>query len=271
MNKFDRFCNKYDRFGIRHLVLILVIGQAFVAMLMVMRAYTLVAYLTFDPVRFLSGEVWRIVTFIFIPEGGNLLWMALSIFFTFWVGRMLEAEWGCMKLTIFYLSGVLLSAAYSLITGAAATTFYLNLSLFFALATLYPDQQIRLYFLIPVKLKYVALVEAVIFVALPLFNLPLQLGNLFPLVAIANYLIFFWRPLLNILRHTRVGPSRRTVDFKSEVRRGKQSRGYVHKCAVCGCTDTERPDMEFRYCSLCAGYACYCADHIFNHTHKTMQ
>ncbi len=280
MNKFDRFCYKYDRFGIKNLIPIVAAGQALMGIICLVIGFSsaesmgrLIENMVFLPSAFLAGQYWRIITFLFVPVTMNLLFIALSVLYYFFLGRSLEAEWGRMKLTIYYLSGVLCTLLFSLITNTLATTTYLNLSLIFALATLMPDMQIRIYFLIPIKLKYIALIQAAIFIVIPLFQMPVSLANLYPLVSILNYLIFFWKPLLGMVRHQkRQGQTnRRAVDFKSEVRRAKEERGYIHKCEVCSRTDTDRPDMEFRYCSLCAGYACYCADHIFNHTHKTVQ
>lgn len=285
MNKFDQFCRKYERYGVKNLMTIIVAGQAVMGLLCLLLStsnpiglLSVMDALSFRPDAFLQGQIWRLVTFLFVPEslfplssGLNLIWFILSLLFYFWVGRTLEAEWGRMKFTVYYVSGALMAVIFSLFTNAMASQFYLNLSLFFALATLMPDRQIRLYLVIPIKMKYIALVQAAIFIVLPFFSWPLRLDNLFPTLSVLNYLIFFWKPLWALLRRTpgNIRHSQRTVKFKSEVKRAKSHRGYIHKCAVCGRTDTEKPDMEFRYCSLCAGYACYCADHIFNHPHKT--
>ena len=285
MNRFERFCRKYERFGIRNLMTVIVAGQAILGVVCLMLSMSspgsvvgILDFLSFRPERFLMGEVWRLVTFLFVPEtmgnllaGFNLIWFAVSLFFYFWVGRTLENAWGRMQLTVYYFSGVLLTAAFSLLTNTAAALFYLNLSLFFALATLMPDMQIRLYFVLPIKMKWVALVQAAIFIGLPLVQWPFGWGNLYPLLSVLNYLIFFGGTLCGLVRRAPGGikTSQRTVRFKNEVRRAKSNRGYIHKCAVCGRTDTDCPDMEFRYCSLCSGYACYCAEHIFSHAHKT--
>jgi len=293
MNKFDQFCRKYERYGVKNLMTIVVAGQGILGLLCLLlsmtdstRVFWIFEALSFNPDAFLQGQVWRLITFVFIPEtlltlqgGLNLIWFALSLLFYFWVGRSLESAWGRLKLTIYYFSGALLSVGFSLIlwltAGIAVTAnlFYLNLSLFFAMATIMSDMQIRLYFLIPIKIKYVALVQAAIYIVLPFLQWSSFPANLLPLLSILNYLFFFRRSLWELVSRTpgRIKNSRRTVQFKSEVRRTKANRGYIHKCDVCGCTDADLPDMEFRYCSLCAGYACYCSDHIFNHPHKTVR
>lgn len=272
---FERFCYKYERYGVRNLMPILVIGQAVVAITWLMNAWQVVDFLMFDPSRILAGEVWRLVTFLFVPDvysllTGNILTLLLSLYVFWWMGRALENEWGRMKFTVYYFTGVLFMIAFGLIFKTSVSTLSLNLSLFFALATLYPERKILLFFVLPIKFKYLAAAEAVLYVLLPLFQLPLAWGNLLTLVPILNYLLFFSPQLVSLLRSLtrRRG---RAVEFKTEVRRTRERRGYVHQCAVCGVTDADAPDREFRYCSLCAGYKCYCSEHIFNHVHSTMQ
>ena len=92
-----------------------------------------------------------------------------------------------------------------------------------------------------------------------------------PIVAILNYLIFFWEDLINTLGYKRAQvrhrTSAQTINFKKAQKELRERRGYLHKCAVCGVTDQTDPNMEFRYCSKCSGYYCYCANHINNHSH----
>ena len=107
-----------------------------------------------------------------------------------------------------------------------------------------------------------------------LFTSPLV--ALMPVVALLNFFVFFWNTITAELawrrNRTRHQTSHQTIQFKSAVRQQKKKeaeRGYRHKCSVCGRTDTAHPDLEFRYCSRCAGYHCFCTDHIFNHEHFT--
>ena len=90
------------------------------------------------------------------------------------------------------------------------------------------------------------------------------------------YLVFFWDRIADLLGEfgfaVRHQNSPQTIHFKSAVKQQKkkaQQQGYRHKCEVCGRTDADFPDLQFRYCSKCAGYHCFCEDHIFNHTHFT--
>ena len=157
-----------------------------------------------------------------------------------------------------------------LCTGSASAT-YLDLSLFLAFATLYPNLQFLLFFIIPVKAKWLAWLDA----ALLAFNFISYLAQgawpyaMLIVVSILNYLIFFWSDLMYYVRRQKRSTSRGAMNFKRAAEAKKQQTGYLHKCAVCGRTDTDYPNLEFRYCSKCVGNYCYCMDHINNHVHIT--
>jgi hypothetical protein len=218
--------------------------------------------LRFDRNAVLSGEYWRLLTFIFVPPGGSLL-TPLVLFFYHWMGRLLEAQWGRLKLNFYYLTGILLVLAYGFISGAPVTAVELNLSLLLAVGTLFPDMQIRLMMVIPVKIKWLAAFSAAVLALGALLS-----SSLLPFVPVGNYLLYFAPYLKPIL----FKPGRsNTVRFKREVRRmqdERKVRDYFRKCAVCGLTDAEDPGMEFRFCSLCTGRKCYCSKHLFDHEHS---
>ena len=142
------------------------------------------------------------------------------------------------------------------------------MSIFMAFATLYADTTVMLLFVLPIKMKWLGILDAVYFIGMALTN-PFPL-NLLPVVAILNYLLFCSGYLLDFFAPTRAKQRRDTVNFKSEVRRiryEQKNKPYSRKCSVCGRTDADYPDLEFRYCSRCAGYHCFCIDHINNHVH----
>ena len=275
----DRFCRKHPRFGIPNLMTIVALGTALVYLLNQFgRGVSLSAALALFPSLVLEGEIWRLVTFVFVPMSGGVL-LLLELYFYWFIGSALEREWGTAKFSLFYLSGVVLNILFgflALATGDKAvlvTMRYVNLSLFFAFATLYPNLQVLLFFIIPIKVKWLAWVDAALFawsVLSSLLALDLA-GAILPLVAILNYFLFFASDLRNTLgyarRRVQHQTSRQTINFKKATRQAQQQKGYIHKCAVCGKTDTDYPDMEFRYCSKCNGYYCYCKDHINNHVH----
>ena len=172
-----------------------------------------------------------------------------------------------------------------LVSGATAliTSMYLNLSLFFAYAVMYPEHRVMLFFIIPIKVKWIAIVDAAFMLLNVLLNI--AVGNwiiaFLPVVAILNFFIFFGDHLLSSARRSSFGAfNPNTIKFKSAARKykkqqengsGKTASGkiYRHKCSVCGKTDADNPELEFRYCSRCEGYHCFCMDHINNHVHFT--
>ena len=283
----DRFAMRHPRFGIPNLMRVIVIGTVVVYLLyMFTQDYSAIAFLSFDLAHVLQGEVWRLVTFVFMPFTYRPFTLIILLYFYYFVGNMLEREWGTAKFTLYYLSGMVLSVAAiviaALLTGYTGLTLssahYINLTIFLAFAVLYPDAQILFYFIIPLKAKWLAWADMALFAweffqSLYLGDL---IGALMPLIAIFNFVIFFWTDLVDFLgltrRRARHQSAHQTIQFRSAVRQQKrreEERGYRHRCEVCGRTDADYPDLEFRYCSRCTGYHCYCADHIFNHQHHT--
>ena len=267
----DRFCAKHPRFGISNLMLYIVIGQVAVFILDLFFRGMLSSYwLPFSRDLILHGQVWRLVTFIFLPsDSGNLL---LGCYFYYWIGTMLEREWGTARFTLFYLSGVVLSVLSGMILGIT-DIYYINLSIFLVIATLYGEMQVLLFFVIPIKMKWMALIDVALILVAVIQNLMYGswVGALLPLASFVNYFIFtwpFWGAKLGVLRR-RADP--KVVNFKrvqkQAQKQAKATGGYRHKCAVCGITDADDPNMEFRYCSKCDGYYCYCMNHINNHVH----
>ena len=282
----DRFCYKHPRFGIPNLMLVVVIGNALVWLLdQFSPGFSLSSVLSFVPYYILRGEVWRLVTFVFVPTTNKVLLLAISLYFYYWIGSILERQWGTTKFTVFYLLGLVLNIIAGFILYlvlpypvATVSMHYVNLSMFFAFATLYGDMQVLL-IIIPVKVKWLAWADAALFALdiilalakIPSLGLLALVGVVAPIVAILNYLIFFWDDLMatmgRVKRQTAHRTSRQTVNFKQATKHAQQTKGYIHKCAVCGKTDTDYPDEEFRYCSKCNGYYCYCSEHIHNHVH----
>lgn len=280
MKKVDLFCYRHPRFGINNLMIYIVIGTLAVWLFGAMDTTNmLVNSLAFNAAAVLRGQVWRLVTFVFIPQTGGL-WLFLFLYFYYFVGSTLEREWGAGRFTIYYLTGMLMSIIYGFIiyfvTGVSysMTANYINLSMFFAFATLFPDNMVLLFFIIPIKMKWLAIIDALYFVYAIIqdFSAGMGLMSFLPLVAMLNYFLFCGVELFGSVMPRQRQQRRNTVDFKREVHRIKyetKNKNYMHKCAVCGRTDADHPELEFRYCSRCAGYHCFCQDHINNHVHFT--
>jgi hypothetical protein len=275
----DKFCLTHRRFGLSRLMLYVVFGSAAVYLIFMMDTTgRFLSYISFDPGLILRGQVWRIITWVFYPVQDQILFVALMLYFYYFIGSTLEREWGTPKFTIYYIIGLLLNIIYGFIvwaiTGTAPylTSSYVNLSMFFTFAVLFPDFRLLLFFFIPVKIKWLALFDAVFFVYNIIMNsvAGYYFDALLPIIAVLNFLVFCGEDLMHYLRPYRSKTSKQAINFRKaakQMRHEEASKPYRHKCAVCGKTDAEYPSMEFRYCSRCNGYHCFCAEHINSHVH----
>jgi len=238
----------------------------------------IIEFIRFYPNIFQTGQIWRFFTWLFIPINSGIIWVAISLYFYYFIGSTLEREWGTGKFTIFYFSGVLLNVIYGISMWYLAFRYvslsplYLNSSMLFAFATLFPEHTIRLFFVIPVKIKWLAVFVA----ALYLYEMIASIvsGQIFaallPVVALMNYILICGDDLLSLIKPMKFRTSPQVISFKKaarQVKREMADKPYRHKCAVCGKTDTDHPELEFRYCSRCNGYHCFCIEHINNHIH----
>ena len=281
-NSFNRFCFKHRSKGIPNLMLYISLGTALVYLItIVTQNYLLYAALLFDRTSILHGQVWRLISYPLTYYIGNPVLMLISLFCYYSLGRAMENAWGTLRFNLFYFCGILLMDVYCMIFDCMADVTYLNLSLFLGYATMYPDSQFLLMFIIPVKAWIFALVDLGL-ILMGLFT-DVFPYNLFSVISVANYFLFFGADVLNIFPMSWRANARRLVRKKSgttrpktipfaragsyEASTAKPQAPYTHRCTVCGRTDTDDPDLEFRYCSRCNGYFCYCEDHISNHTH----
>ncbi len=272
-SRFERFCYRNREKGIPNLMLYVTLGSAIVYLLSLFDgSYTLYNALCFNRELILQGQVWRLFTYVFTFDAGHLLMTAIALFCYYTLGRAIEMVWGTFRFNLFYLSGVVLMDIFCMILGGAADVYYLNMSLFLAYATMYPEARFLLLYIIPVKAWIFAVVDLVltIYSVVMLTVAGLFPYSLFPLVAIANYFLFFGKDVVNVIPLSwRMKLSRKKPKAQPKVvfRVVEKKEVFNHKCVVCGRTDVTNPELEFRYCSRCSGYHCYCEEHINNHSH----
>lgn len=272
----DRFCALHPRWGIPGLIRY-ILGANIAVYLLNMFSQGGLHFLALDPYAVLHGEIWRIFTFVLIPDSDGI-WLVVACMFYYWLGSSLENIWGSAKFTFYYLSGTLLTALASIlvyfIDGVSVLTYgagYVNSAMFFAYAMYNPDAMVRVYFVLPVKIKWLAWIEAAGYALIAVWMAVMGRWGmaLEPVVALLNLFVFF-APAFHRRADTIIAHNRpQAVQFRKAVREQKKQKGYNHKCSVCGKTDTDYPDMQFRYCSKCQGYHCFCEEHIFNHVHYT--
>lgn len=280
--QFELFCYKNRTKGIPNLMLYIVLGTAVVYVMSRIAGNTFLYYLLcFDRTAILHGQIWRLITYPLTYSAGNLLLTAVVLFCYYSLGRAMENIWGTLRFNLYYLSGVVMMDIYCMIFGGTADVAYLNMSLFLAYATLFPSATFLLFFIIPVKAWLFALIDLAL-VLVGLFSYPFPY-NLFSVISLANYFLFFGKDVLNVIpmswranaarllrRKPPVQKKAKVIRFDAgsyEASQATVKAPYTHKCTVCGRTDVSNPELEFRYCSKCRGYYCYCQEHINNHAH----
>ena len=308
-SRINRFFFEHRNKGIPNLMLYISLGSAVVyLMTQFIGSRELYNLLRFDYHKVLSGQVWRLFTYVFTyrTTDPNFLLVGISLLCYYSLGSAIERAWGTLRFNMFYLTGILLMDIYALAFGGikiidgntiwdcsavySDMVYYLNLSLLLGYATLYPDTYFLFMFIIPVRAWIFGVLDLVltlysVYEMTFLWNIsPMFPHNLFPLVAIANYFLFFGKDVANIFPLSwRVNAARLfkkkpkqqkktgTIPFPSAgsyaATTASAKAPYMHRCTICGRTDVSHPDLEFRYCSRCKGYFCYCEDHISNHTH----
>ncbi len=277
---FERFCYRHHDKGIPNLMLYIVIGTAVVYLFgMIDPSGALYRFFAFDRAAILRGQIWRLISYIFVPEYGSIFAFAISLYLYYSIGRMIEGSWGTFRFNLFYFSGVIITDIAAILLGVNASISSVNLSLLLAFATMFPENRVLLFYIIPIKMKYLAwFYFAMTIYELIAFPFPY---NLFPIFALLNYFLFFGSDILHVLpdflqhKGSYKKPfgsftqkkQRPNANWAKDYRSKSGEQPYRHKCTVCGRTDTQYPDLEFRYCSRCNGYYCYCIDHINDHPH----
>ncbi|MBR6380751.1 MAG: hypothetical protein IKS07_03625 [Lachnospiraceae bacterium] len=306
MSNFER---RFGKYAIPNLTLILIIGYA-IGYLMQFVNSTFLGFLTLDPYKIIHGQVWRIFTWLLIPpSGSNILFILLMLWCCYSIGTVLERTWGTYKYNVFIISGILLTVVLAF-TGFGVeclrygydqvaqleqnnlyvsemghwiefSTYYINVSIYMVFAMTYPNNTVLIYFILPVKMKWMGIIDLVYMGYL------LIVGDVFTKLAVAAALIncaFFY--VANI-RGISVAPQqiKRRVQYNRNLRGGgnfakgspyssgpsapKMNPSGItrHKCAICGKTEVTDPGMEFRFCSKCNGNYEYCSTHLFTHKH----
>ena len=291
-SRFERFCYQNRHKGIPNLMLYVAIGCGVVTAMSLAGFPQIYSLLLFDREAILQGQVWRLLTWVFTGGSGDILMTLILLYCYYILGRTLENAWGSLKFNLFYLSGILLMDIFAMACGgieivdeenwviytsqyfssyyAIYMSSFLNLSLILCYSTIYSQATFLALFIIPIK----AWLLALFYLAYVLFEVvrmctPLMMFPhcLFPLVAILNYLLFFGKDVLNLFPSFPTRKKKQTINIHIRKNETKQTQSYTHRCTVCGRTDVSNPELEFRYCSRCNGYFCYCEDHINNHTH----
>ncbi len=287
LNKLER---KFGKYAIPNLM-IYFIGAYVVGILLGMVNSDALTYLTLDPYYIVHGlQLWRLVSWIFVPYSTSLLTLIFMPLFYWFLGRTMEQVWGAFRFNLYMFSGVLftdigafvlyfiikaligMGISFGATFGSPFSTYYLNLSLFLAFAMTFPEQRVYIYFIIPVKYKWMAIIYAGLVVYSFIFSG--WIGRVAIITSLLNFFIFFFATRKMALRgrprgaggaRVKVQNAARDVKYKTVVNSG--GPGYRHKCTICGRTERDDPTLQFRFCTKCSGSHEYCQDHLFTHEH----
>lgn len=280
-NWLDTAERKFGKYCIHGLMRYIVIIELVGACIGIFNPGIYVQWLSLDFSAIARGQIWRLVTFLFYPEIlgldiGSILIFAIQVYLYYMIGNSLESVWGSFRFTMYYVSGLVLSIVAGLIIylglGVSVWPFgfeYVNQALFLAFATIFPDVEFLLFFILPVKAKWLGILYAVlmIFDVYSYITSGMEAGFVIAIaivISMLNFLIFFLSSR-NYKKHS-YREHKRKAEFRKNVS-PKVVNIYRHKCAICGRTDIDSPDLEFRYCSKCEGNYEYCSDHIYTHEH----
>lgn len=234
---------KLGRFAIPGLVQVIAIFQLLVLfMVMVMSPEGAAAYLMFldlNPTRVMHGEVWRLITHVFIPGNFSLIWALIGTMFMMWVGRGLDSAWGAFRVNLYVYGWMFVVTLGALLFGWPAPGLFLYQTLLFAFATLFPNEEIYFYFILPIKMKWVALLSA----GMTAFLVMRDPAMLLPVLAChLNYLVAFGPGFVSE-RAKQARVVARRSRFESAQLPGD---AFFHQCSVCKKTEIDNPQLDFR-------------------------
>ncbi len=288
----SNFEKKYGKYAIKNLTFYLIVIYV-MGYLMSIANPTLCLYFTFDPYCILNGEIWRIFTWLLIPPEELGIFTIIMLLLYYNLGSTLEKTWGEYRYNLYLFSGFIFTVIgafiiygiflllypgiyFGEIIASIVTTYYINLTIFLAFAVSYPDMELLFMFIIPVKIKWIGILDA-IYIVYNIYrafmysprNVAIAQSSII-IASLLNFLIFWLsgRMKPNYVR----GRAKRKREFNQKMKTAnKQHRyeeGAIHKCVICGRTDVTNPELNFRYCSKCSGSKEYCQDHLFTHEHK---
>ena len=273
-NWLDKMERRFGRYAIRNLTMYLLAGYA-IGYLLSFTMPQLLTYFTLEPALILKGQVWRLLSWVIIPPNDNIIFVIFMMLLYYSLGNTLESYWGAFRYNVYIFSGILFTVIGAFIVnglirgitgfGSLYSTYYINMSIFLACASIMPDYQLLLYGIIPIKMKWLSVLDVVL-----LAVDAVQGGLIIRIVIIAsllNFIIFFFCNR-NLRGHSPKQAARRKK-FQKQISRpqNQYAGGAKHRCAVCGRTELDNPTLEFRYCSKCNGNYEYCQDHLFTHEH----
>lgn len=273
MNFLNKMERRFGRYALHNLTKYIIGTYIIGYVLYFMAPELLYNYLSLEPYYILRGQVWRLFSWVLIPPESPDLFTIIMLMLYYSLGTSLERSWGAFRYNAYIFLGLISTVVGAFILyfalggngifGAMFSTYYINMSIFLAFAMSYPNMQVLLYFIIPIKIKWMGILYGV-FIAVSFLQSG-WVGKVAIIASLFNFIVFF----LLSRNYRKVSPKeiKRKQNFKRQVNQGASSGITKHKCAVCGRTELDGEHLEFRFCSKCDGNYEYCQDHLFTHEH----
>ena len=297
MNFLNKMERKFGRYAIhnltKYMIICYIIGFG-LEYLQALFDIHLISYLYLSPAHILqAGQVWRLVSWLLIPPGSdNILFVLIMLMFYYSVGTNLERTWGTFYYNVYLFMGMIFtilgsflimgisyvpafhsnmvreacgSAAYFLLIARSFSTYFVNMSIFLGFAATFPEVQVLLMFIIPIKVKWMGIAYGIILIVQ--FLQTDIVGKIVIGASLLNFVVFFLMTRSGVGMRISPRQVKRRHDYSREIKRAKPASVSKHKCAICGKNSEDNPETEFRFCSKCNGNYEYCQDHLFTHTH----
>lgn len=293
-NLINKAEKKFGRYAISNLSLYIIIAYVIGYILQLTGTMD---FLRLDPYAILHGQVWRAITWLIVPPSSLGIFTIIMLFFYYSLGKSLEITWGAFRYNLYIFSGFIftLIGAFLLyvffaymspndpqevgyVISMYVSTYYVNMSIFLVFSALYPDMHVLLYFFIPVKIKWMAFLYIALMVieVISAGSLPIIIiRGVILFASLLNFILFFFgtrnKPRFSYAERKRQAEFRRSVNearYTGSAEGNSTGKISKHKCAICGRTELDDPDLEFRFCTKCNGNYEYCNEHLFSHKHK---
>lgn len=279
MNWLNKLEQKYGSKAIPNITRIFIAANLIGSVLLLTKGDVVLYYLQFSASAILHGQVWRLISWIFVPSGSISFLRLLFIFCLWTLGDSMESYLGSFRMNVYFFGGFLLYDIVGMLVFAVThvsinlTMYYILIAMYLMLGLLMPEAEVRLYFVLPIKMKWMVLVYFVMFAydVYTYMSFGWQIGLAYGseiVLALINLLVFIYGCKHRLSFRQNMHQKRRKAQFKAQFSEPRPGSGISrHKCYICGRTELSNPELTFRYCSKCTGNKEYCQDHLFTHTH----
>ena len=202
MRLIDKLEKKLSFLNIEDLMLHISVLNGIVYVLEYVFGYPMTSMLAMNPDLVLRGQVWRLITFVFIPPATSPLFLIITLYLYYLIGSSLENQWGTIKFNIFYLFSMIGTIIASFISGGLMTAYYIHLSLFLAFAVLFPDFELMLFFILPIKIKYLAYADVLVLM-LSFFGGSLAVKAAI-IAALSAFFLFFGEDFIDLIKQKKI-------------------------------------------------------------------